>query len=37
MLSTVQLDNESCLKADKVNNVGSYWLLSTKFMSIELA
>jgi hypothetical protein len=37
MLSTVQLDDESCLKADKVNDVWSYWLLSTKFMSVELA
>jgi len=36
MLSTIQFDDESCLKADKVNDVWSYWLLSTQFMPVEL-
>jgi hypothetical protein len=37
MLSTVQLNDESYLKADEVDDVWSYRLLPAKFMSVELA
>ena len=36
MLATIKLDNYSLLQADKINDVISYRLLSSKLVSVHL-